>query len=129
MEEIIQKANELGLMIKGTDLYKRYVEVSEKLEKDEEGRKLLEEYIGVSETLYQKERSGGVIEVEEKQRLQEMNEKVSQNQLIKEFMATQTYFMNLMMQIQKTINEPKGDPIEQSKIIKPGGAGKIITGI
>ncbi len=127
MEEILQKANELGLMIKGTELYKRYEEISEKLEKDADARKLLEDYIQVSDEMYRKEHSGAAIEVEEKKKLQEMNEKISESQLIKEYLATQTYFLNLMMQIQKVINEPKGEPISQSRIIKPGSGGKIIT--
>jgi len=32
-----------------------------------------------------------------------------------------------MMQIQKVISEPVGEPIEQSRIIKPNTGGKIIT--
>jgi cell fate (sporulation/competence/biofilm development) regulator YlbF (YheA/YmcA/DUF963 family) len=61
--------------------------------------------------------------------MQELSEKVSQNQLIKEFIATQTYFYNLMIHIQNAISEPKGEPIKPSKIITPGSSGKIITGI
>lgn len=129
MEELIKKANELGLMIKGTEIYKRYEDVGKKLESDADSRKLLEEYAAISEEMYQKENSGGAIEVAEKQKFEDLHEKVSGNQLIKEYIATQSYFMNLMMQIQKAISEPKGKPIEESKIIKPGASGKIITGI
>jgi hypothetical protein len=31
------------------------------------------------------------------------------------------------MQIQKIISEPAGEPIEQTRIIKPNSGGKIIT--
>ncbi len=129
MEEIIKKANELGLMIRGTELFKRYEEVSKKLEADAASKKLLEEFAQASEEVYQKEISGMPIEVDDKKRLQGLNDKVSQNDLLKEYIATQTYFMNLMMQIQKVISEPKGEPIEQSRIIKPNAPNKIITGI
>jgi len=128
MEEILQKANELGLMIKGSDIYKRYEELVKKIEADENARKLLEEYIKLSEELYQKEANGGVVEVEDKKKLQDITQKVSESQLIKEFIATQTYYVNMMMQIQNAISNPKGDPIGPSKIIKPGQSGKIITG-
>ncbi len=128
MEAILEKANELGLMIKGTDLYRRFEELSKKLDADAEARNLLEEYAKFSEEMHEKEKSGGVIEVHEKQRLQEFAEKVSESQLIKEYIATQTYFLNLMMQVQRTISDPKGEPISPSRIITPGsGSGKIIT--
>lgn len=128
MEEILQKANELGLMIKGSDIYRRYEELVKKIEADTNSKKLLQDYIKVSEEIYQKESTGGTIEVEEKQKLQDISQKVSENQLIKEFIATQTYYVNMMMQIQNAISNPKGDPIGPSKIIKPGQSGKIITG-
>ncbi len=127
MEEILNKANELGLMIRGTDLYRRYEELSVKMDADEASKKLLQEYARVSEELYVKESSGTPIEAGEKKGFQELTEKVSQNQLIKEYIATQSYFLNLMMQIQKVISEPVGEPIEQSRIIKPNAGGKIIT--
>ncbi len=128
MEAILEKANELGLMIKGTDLYRRFEELSKRLDADAEAKGLLEEYAKFSDELHEKEKSGGAIEVHEKQRLQEFAEKVSGNQLIKEYIATQTYFMNLMMHVQRAISEPKGDPITPSKIVTPGsGSNKIIT--
>lgn len=129
MEEILQKANELGLMIKGTEISARFEEISNKLESDKEAKDLLEEYIKITQEFQEKQAGGGTIEVEEKKNIQELSEKVSQNQLIKEFIATQTYFYNLMVQIQNTISDPKGDPIRPSKIITPGSSGKIITGV
>ena len=129
MEEILKKANELGLMIMGTDVYKRFDELRKRLEEDPDAMKLLDEYIKFSDEMQQKENSGTVIEVSDKQKLQEMSEKLSENQLIKEYIATQTYYMNLMLQIQKVINEPEGEPIAESKIIKPDQPGKIITDI
>lgn len=128
MEEILKKANELGLMIRGTEISARFEEISKKIENDKDAKTLLEEYIQAMQEFEEKEASGRPIEAEEKKKMQDLSEKVSQNQLIKEFIATQTYFYNLMMQIQNAISDPKGEPIKESKIITPGG-GKIITGI
>ncbi|HMB19583.1 MAG TPA: YlbF family regulator [Spirochaetota bacterium] len=127
MEEIISRANELGLMIKGTDVYKRYVEVVKKLEENPESRKLLEEFAQLSETVQQKEGTGQPVEVEEKQKIEELSAKVSEDELLKEFITAQSYYMNLMMMIQKAISEPEGEPIDESKIVKPNQPGKIIT--
>lgn len=129
MEEIIKKANELGLMIKGSDLYKRYVDLSKKLEADKEARRLLEEYSEFASGYHEKEEKGGTIEVEEKKKLEDFNERMAKNDLIREFLATNSYYMNLMLLIQQAITEPEGEPISESKIIKPGEKGKIITGI
>lgn len=129
MEDILRAANDLGLLIKGTELYRRYEEVSLKLDADAPARELLEEYAGFSETMYEKESRGAPIEPDEKKRLQELTEKVTANPLLKEYIATQTYFMNLMMQVQQAISNPKGEPRTKSGIVTPGsGGGKIITG-
>ncbi|MDY6968435.1 MAG: YlbF family regulator [Spirochaetota bacterium] len=129
MEEILETANKLGLMIKGTELYERFEELSKKLESDKESKDLLEEFAKISEEMNVKEQSGSTIEVEEKKKINDITEKVSKNQLLKEFIATQSYYMNMMMQIQKAISQPKGEPIRKSKIIKPDSSGKIITDI
>ena len=129
MEEILKKANELGLMIKGTEVAQRFEELSKQLEKDKASKELLEEYVAVMNQYSEKESKGETIEVEEKNKVKELSEKVTENNLIKEYIATHSYFINMMMQIQQAISEPKGEPIKESKIIKPNNTGKIITDI
>ena len=130
MEEILKKANELGLLIKGTDIHQRFEELSKKLESDTEAKNLLEEFAKVNEELHEKEKKDNVIEVAEKQKLQDLNGKVSANQLIKEYIATHSYYLNMMIQIQKTISNPEGEPPQQSRIITPDSSGgRIITDI
>ncbi len=129
MEELIKKANELGLMIKGTEIASRFEELSKKLDNDLKAKNLLEEYINVMQSFQEKESKGSAIEVDEKKKIQELSEEVAKNQLIKEYIATQTYFYNMMVQIQNAISDPKGEPIKESKIITPGSSGKIITGV
>ncbi len=127
MEEILQKANELGLMIRGSELYRRFNELSGALDADPQAKSILDEYLRFSGELIEKEEHGAPIEVAEKQKLEEMGKQVSENGLIKEYIATQTYFYNLLMQVQEIINNPQGEAIPESKIIKPGGSGTIIT--
>ncbi len=129
MEEILKKANELGLMIQGSDLYQRFNELSKKIEADQGARTLLEQYISYNETIMEKEEKGLPIEVDEKKKLEELGKQVSESTLIKEYIATQTYFFNLLMKVQEIINNPQGDPIPESRIIKPNASGKIITDI
>lgn len=129
MDEILAKANELGLMIKGSEIYARFAELSRQIDGNNEARVLLEEFIRKSNELSEKEKAGTPIEAHEKEEIAEISEKVAANDLIKEFIATQTYYYNLVIMVQKVINDPQGDPIAESKIIKPGSTGKIITGI
>ncbi len=128
MEEILRKANELGLMIKGSELYRKLEELSAGIEADGASKALLEEYLTKTTLLNEKEQSGSAIEVSEKKEIEELSEKIAANDLIKDYITVQTYFMNLLIMVQKTINEPVGEPIAESKIIKPGTSGKIITG-
>lgn len=127
MEEILKKANELGLMIKGSELYQRFSELSGRVEADPQARAILDEYIEFSGSVLAKEEQGTAIEVAEKQKLEDLGKKVSENDLLKEYIATQTYFYNLLMQVQSIINNPQGEAVPESKIIKPGGSGNIIT--
>lgn len=129
MEEILKKANELGLMLKGSGLYQRFSELSKKIEADQATKTLLEQYISYSESLMEKEEKGLPVEVDEKRKLDELVKQVSENNLIKEYLATQTYFLNLLMKVQEIINNPQGDPIPESRIIKPSASGGIITDI
>ncbi len=129
MEEILKKANELGLMIKDSDLYRRFSELSKNIEADQAARTLLEQYISFSEKLMEKEEKGLAIEVDEKKKLEDLGKQVSESNLIKEYIATQTYFFNLLMKVQEIINNPQGDPIPESRIIKPTASGGIITDI
>jgi cell fate (sporulation/competence/biofilm development) regulator YlbF (YheA/YmcA/DUF963 family) len=127
MDEILKKANELGLMIRGTEIFRRFDELSKKLEADEESRSLLEKYAALSDEIHDKELSGEAINPEDKKALEDMSGKLSKSVLVKEYIATQSYYVNMLMQIQKIISEPAGDPITESKIITPGSTGKIIT--
>ncbi|HON78649.1 MAG TPA: YlbF family regulator [Spirochaetota bacterium] len=127
MEEILAKANELGLMIKGSEVYTRFADLSQQIENNDEARVLLEEFVQKSNELSEKEKAGHPVEVHEKEEITELSEKVAANDLIKEFIATQTYYYNLVIMVQKIINDPQGDPITESKIVKPGNPGKIIT--
>jgi cell fate (sporulation/competence/biofilm development) regulator YlbF (YheA/YmcA/DUF963 family) len=127
MEEILKKANELGLLIKGSELYRRFNELSSMLDSNPQAKALLDEYIEYSGTVLMKEEQGAPVEVAEKQKLEEIGKKVTENDLIKEYIATQTYFFNLLTQVQNIINNPQGEPIPESKILKPGSSGGIIT--
>lgn len=128
MEEILKKASELGHLLRQNDIVKRYRELAEKLEKNEESRALLDELLEATHAFQKKEEAGAAIEVEEKKRLSELQEKSRNDALINEFLATQMYYLNLLTQVNEAIAQPKGEPPKKSDIILPGeDKGIIIT--
>jgi len=128
MEKILKKAYELGHLLKQNDIIKRFTELSEKLEKDEDAKKLLEELITSTREFEAKEKEGSTIEVAEKKAFSELQEKVKNNDLVNEFLATQSYYVNILSQVNEAIANPQGDPPKDSDIILPGeDKGIIIT--
>ena len=128
MEEILKKANELGHLLRRNEIVKRFTELSERLEKDEEAKKVLEELLQATHEFQRKEDEGVPIEVEEKRRLTELQEKAKDNTLVSEFLATQVYYINILAQVNEAIANPKGEPPRTSNIIMPGeDSGIIVT--
>ena len=127
MEKILQKANELGHLLKQHEIVRRFNELSDRLDRDPESKKLLDEFAQFSMEYQQLEQSGAPIEVETKQQLSQYEEKIKTNDLIAEFLATQSYYMALLTQVNEAISNPTGEPPTDSGIIMPdSGSSKII---
>lgn len=119
MEKILEAANRLGHLLRRNEIVKRYTDITQKLEKDEEAKKLLDEYASFTAEFREKEEKGRTIEVDEKKKLAELNEKIKENALISEFIATQAYYLNILQQVNEAIANPKGEPPRESTIITP----------
>lgn len=125
-DKIIEAANRLGHYLQKSELVIRFKELSEKLEKDEDSKKLINEFIEASQVYHEKETKGEAIEAEDKRKMADLNEKVKANDLLNEFFATQSYYMALMQQVNEAIANPTGDPPKESTIITPDDDKKII---
>lgn len=119
MEKIIKKANELGHLLNQNDIVKRFRELTEQMEKDEEAQEILNELLSASQAYQLKEEKGETIEVEEKKKLSDLQEKAKGNNLVGEFLATQTYYISLLHQVNEVIANPQGEPPKDSNIIVP----------
>jgi cell fate (sporulation/competence/biofilm development) regulator YlbF (YheA/YmcA/DUF963 family) len=104
MEEILKKANELGKMLRETEVYSQYEKLSADLEADQDSRGLMDEYLNLFEEMHKKELSGGAIEVHEKEKLAEVQKRVSENHLIVEYIDAKNRYVNLLMEIQKSVS-------------------------
>ncbi len=104
MEELLKKANELGRMLKETEVCSQYEKLSADLEADRDSKGLLDEYLDLFEKMHKKEMSGGVIEVHEKEKLAEVQTRVSENPLIVEYIDAKNRYVTLLMEIQKAVS-------------------------
>ncbi len=104
MEEILKKANELGMILKKSGIYSNYEKLSAELEADPDSKTLLEEYLNLFEEMHKKEAGGGIIEVEEKEKLAEIQKRVSENRLIIEYIDAKNSYVNILMEIQKLVS-------------------------
>lgn len=126
LDKVIEAANTLGHLLRQNEIVKRYQSLAEQIENDTEAREMLEELGQVADELRAKEQSGGVIEVDEKKRMRELEEKIQAHPLISDFIATQSYYMSLMSQVNQSIAEPQGEPPRDSLIVTPDEGSKII---
>lgn len=104
MEEILQKATELGELIKESDISKKYHELFDQLKNNDEAKNLLEEFTKISNLISEKEKVLEPVETWEKEKLQKLAQKVSDSDLLRSFIESQAEFMEFMLTIQKTIN-------------------------
>ena len=123
MEKILEKANELGHLLQQHEIVQRFRDLSGKLERDEASRKLLDEAAEATHRIQELERSGKPIEPEEKQRMEELEQKMKANSMINEFLATQAYYMQMLTQVNEVIGNPTGPPPKESSIILPDDPG------
>jgi cell fate (sporulation/competence/biofilm development) regulator YlbF (YheA/YmcA/DUF963 family) len=126
MEKLIKKANELGHLLAQHQIIKRFRELAEKLEKDEESKGIMNELFEVTQSFEAKERANQPIEPDEKKQLADLQDKAKENSLISEFLATQAYYINVLSAVNEAIANPQGDPPKDSDIILPGDDKGII---
>ncbi|MFC1479012.1 YlbF family regulator [Planctomycetota bacterium] len=94
-----KKAEELGEYIENTEIFKQYKRIHEELISDEDAKKLLQEHQGMFMKIYTLEREGKPIEAEDKHALQEIQERLHQNDMLQEYAAVQADFQDMMNKI------------------------------
>ena len=103
MEEIIKKANELGLMLQQTAEYTNFKKSEQILISDKQSRELYETYENSLLELEQKQKMG-ILEQFEIEELKEMRDLIDENEIIQEYMQTKEKYINILMVIQNELN-------------------------
>jgi len=104
MEDILIKANELGLLIKQTEACRNFEELSEEIEKDDDASSLLKKYNEIAETIQKKHEAGDTIEKYEQEMFKALTSAVTGNSLIVEYLKARDIYINLLMKIHNSIS-------------------------
>ena len=126
LEKIVVKANELGHLLKQNEIIQRFTELAQQMENSEASRTLLEEFAKASQEYQMRSQSGEPVSEEDQRRIQELEEKVRGDELIVQYMATQSYYLQIMTLVNQAITDPQGPPPRESNIVLPGEDSGIV---
>ncbi|MBL4702084.1 MAG: YlbF family regulator [Phycisphaeraceae bacterium] len=103
-EAIIDAATNLGKLIADNSVGKKLESAIGKLEKDTAAQQELTQYQQFIQALGEKEAAGQPIEVEEKQKLQALQNLVVQNLTLQQFQVAQMDYLDLMREVDQIIS-------------------------
>ena len=105
MQDLLEQAKKLGQMIADDQRTKSLKEMQDKLDKDEEAKQLLQEYQKQMEKIAGLEQSGSPIEVDDKHKMRDIQEKMASNETIKQITARQVDFVDMMNKVKTEIDK------------------------
>lgn len=128
MDDVLQKADDLGKAIREHKAFKDFVVAQEQLAEDEQANQDLQAYNQKAQELQQKEQQAQPVAPEEKQELEKLRQTVAANDMVKDFMEAQTNYTELMRQVNERIYGQLQDEEKQANEPPAGeGQGRIIT--
>lgn len=124
MEDLLERARQLGRAMRDHPRFEAYVEASEALHDDAAAAEVMKAYNEAASKLAEKERSGQPIEVEEKRELEKRREAVASNPTVKAFMQAQANYTELMRNVNDAIYSQLVPPGQEAG----GGGGEAPPG-
>lgn len=105
MEEILTLASRLGRMISETDRFEALRQAEKAALADKEAQSALKELQETENRLSEKEKAGQPIEVEEKHRLAELQERVRENDTLWKLAQAQADYMELLNRVNQSVHQ------------------------
>jgi len=103
-QAILAAAGNLGALLATHPTVATYRETIRQLDLDVAAKSLLQQYEQLIEVLSMKEAQMQPIEVGEKRQFEQLQQSIMMNQTLKKFGAIQAEYMELMKQVQESIN-------------------------
>ena len=104
MEDILDRANELGTLIKDTEVYIKFEELSSEVENDKEASLLLKKYNEIAETIQQKQEAGFTLEKFEQERFRDISMAVASNELLLKYLKARELYIEMLLKIHQTLS-------------------------
>ncbi|MCC7145164.1 MAG: YlbF family regulator [Phycisphaeraceae bacterium] len=127
--EILKAAGELGKMIAGHEITRRFEAVLGKLSGDQEAQRALNDLNRQIQKVAQKEESGQAVEVADKREVERLRSAVIKNPLLREFQMVQMDYADLMRQVDEAMSgqaQAKNASADAAGMASPSTiAGKI----
>jgi len=117
-EKIEQTAKELGEMIAAHQATKEYDAAESAVADDLQTQRLINDFNRHLQNLAEKQQGGQAIEVEDKRKLEQLQQQLAQNTQVRRLQLAQMNYLDLLRKVMSTIAEtasPEGSsPVEQT---------------
>ncbi len=125
-QEIVDAAGELGKKISTHAAAQKLEGIIKQLQEDVDAQRLMTDYQRQMAAIAEKEAGGQPIEVEDKQKLEQLQGEVIRHPLLRDFQLAQMDYLDLMRQVDSAIagGGPQAAPAAaQSPLVNPDVAG------
>lgn len=127
-QEILDAAGELGTLVNSHAVAVKFEESVKALREDVEAQRTLTDYQRHLTALAEKNATGKPIEVDDKQKLETLQNKVIQTPVLRDFQMAQMDYLDLMRQVDAAITGPSdaapgaaSSPIVNPDVSETGG--------
>lgn len=127
-QDILEQASKLGELIAEHDAMKKLESATQAFEADVNSQRAMADYQRFAQTLQQKAQSGGAIEVEDKRKLESLQQAVITNPLLANMQRAEMDYLDLLRKVDAAIVGAGGAIAEATTQGPPPPAGSPIMG-
>ncbi|MGB0767499.1 MAG: YlbF family regulator [Phycisphaeraceae bacterium] len=116
-KDILEQAGKLGKLLADHDAAKRLESATKAFENDVDSQRAMADYQRYAQTLQQKAQSGGAIEVEDKRKLETLQQAVVTNPLLANMQRAEMDYLDLLRKVDAAI---VGSGAGAAEAVQPG---------
>lgn len=119
-EEIIKAAKDLGKLIRTHKAAEKFEQAVKAIEADTDAQRILTDYQRQVQAVADKQANHQPVEVEDKQKLEKLQQQVVRNKVLRDFQTAQMDYMDLMRRIDEAMTGSAPEPAAaQSPLTNP----------
>ncbi|MFK7788294.1 MAG: YlbF family regulator [Phycisphaeraceae bacterium] len=127
-QDILEQATKLGELIAEHDAAKKMESATKAFEADVTSQRAMADYQRYAQTLQQKAQTGGAIEVEDKRKLEELQQAVITNPLLANMQRAEMDYLDLLRKVDGAIVGSGGVAAEATQQAGPPAGSPILGG-